>query len=267
MLENLSINGWSVGIALLVLLLAFWGSRIVRRSVARLLLRVGGLSGDLKRLVARLSGYTVILIGLGIALSVLGVQTQPLITVALVVAAVAFLAVRGISDNFAAGIIIQTQKPVHIDDEIDALGYVGIVQELNSRAVVIRTYDGRTVHLPNKQVLENALVNNSVHGARRSEAEIRLVGAPDPGSTQDLVLKAVSTADGVLKTPAPELLTIAWEEDRLTLHIRFWHDPLLPAPAQTAVVQAIGQAMRQVSINATVIIPPPKPPFTPVAAV
>lgn len=43
------------------------------------------------------------------------------------------LVLRGIADNFAAGVVIQSRHPVRLGDEIDALRYVGTVRALNGR--------------------------------------------------------------------------------------------------------------------------------------
>ena len=79
------------------------------------------------------------------------------------------LALRGIADNFAASVVLQARHPIALGDEIESGDFVGVVTELNGRSVVIRTVDGRTVHVPNGEILQERLVNNSTHGARRSE--------------------------------------------------------------------------------------------------
>ena len=71
-------------------------------------------------------------------------QFSRCITVAIVFGVILALALRGIADNFAAGIVLQTRRPIHIGDEVESLGYVGNVLEMDGRAVVIETFDGRT---------------------------------------------------------------------------------------------------------------------------
>ena len=69
--------------------------------------------------------YSCWLLGAGIALTFLGVEIQPLLAAALIVAVVAILAIRGVTDNFAAGVVIQSRRPVHIGDEIEVLDQTG----------------------------------------------------------------------------------------------------------------------------------------------
>ena len=110
---------------------------------------------------------------------------QPLITVAIVFGVILALALRGIADNFASGIVLQTRRPIHIGDEVESLGYVGNVLDMDSRAVVIETFDGRTVHLPNSEVLGDPLINHSTKGARRSEVEVRVRSKDSRGPVKD----------------------------------------------------------------------------------
>lgn len=81
----------------------------------------------MRGLAARLCGYLVLLVGVAIALSFLGAQLQPLLTAAVLVAALAIIALRGIADNVAAGIIIQTRQPISLGDEILLGEHRGVV--------------------------------------------------------------------------------------------------------------------------------------------
>ena len=151
---------------------------LARKGTRKLLAKVPALTPAMQTLIVRVVNYAIILLGVGIALSFFGASIEPLIAVAIIVGVVLVLVLRGIADNFAAGVVLQTRRPIAIGDEIESDGTVGIVQELNGRSVVVRTVDGQTVHLPNANVLQNALVNNSAHGARRSTVEVRVATAP-----------------------------------------------------------------------------------------
>ena len=155
---------------------------------------------DLEALAVRLSGYFVIFIGVGVALAFLGAEIQPLLAAAIIGGVVVVLALRGIADNFAAGIVLQTRHPIRVDDEIESGSHSGVVTELNGWAVVIRTFDGRTVHLPNAELLDSPMVNRTVYGARRSDVEVR-VESDDPEAARRTILDTVATVPGVLGDP------------------------------------------------------------------
>lgn len=257
-----TIDPWHIVGAVLALLGGWIASRFARRATGRLVDRVEGISPELKAFLVRLSGYIVVFIGFGVALAFLGAEIQPLIVVAILGAVVLGLALRGVADNFAAGIVIQTRRPLHVGDEIEASGYVGVVQELNSRAVVVETADGRLVHLPNGELLENPLVNNTVAGARRSEVEVR-VESDDPAAARRRIISATVAVDGVMTDPAPIGTFTAVEPDRVTVRVRFWHDPMSGLTVTSDVVQAIAAGASHDGGPATVVAPPPVAPLTP----
>lgn len=260
---DLSITGWDALLALAVVVAAWLMSRITRRTVARVVARVGGVSDDLRSLSARLAGYLVLFVGVGIALGILGAQVQPVLAVAILIGVVVVLALRGIADNFAAGIVIQSRRPVHLGDEIDALGFVGVVEELNSRAVMIQTRDGRTVHLPNHQLLNGPIVNHTTAVGRRSEVEVRTGATPD--AVINLLAEVVAAIPGVQDEPRPTVLVTAVEPERTTVKVRFWHEFSAGSAVTSSVVCDVARRLREAGHVAVVEASPSAAPRTPQA--
>lgn len=255
------VTGWDAVLALAVLILAWLLSKVAARATARLLRKVDGLSEELRSISQRCVKYAVIVLGIGVALSLLGAHVQPLLVAFLVIALVVALALRGIADNFGAGVVLQTRRPIKIGDEIEGLGHLGVVVELNSRAVVIRTYDGQTIHLPNSQLLDSALANNSIGEARRSEVQLRV------RSTDRALLAAalelVRGVDGVLADPAADILLIDSDEHRQIATVRFWHVPTSGPQVSSAIVTALADEMVRRGIPAAITSQGLKPAFAP----
>jgi small-conductance mechanosensitive channel len=245
-------------LALVVLLLAWLISRAARKATARLLARLEGITPEMKDLISRIAGYVVIFVGVGIALSMLGAPIQPLLAAAIVIGVVLALALRGIAENFASGIILQTRRPIHVGDEIESLGYSGNVVEMNSRAVVVETFDGRLVHLPNSEVLREPLLNHSEHGARRSEVEVR-VRSRDLEQTRAWITNTLGSAPGVMTHPAPAVYLTGVDPVRVTALVQFWHDPDSGYYVRTAVIDALARAGKDRPESATIVTPPPTP--------
>ena len=261
-LAETSIDPWSAVLAVVVLIVAWILSRITRKSTARVLTRLEGISDEMRAFIARIAGYVVIFLGVGVALSLLGAAIQPLITVAIVFGVILALALRGIADNFASGIVLQTRRPIHIGDEVESLGYVGNVLDMDSRAVVIETFDGRTVHLPNSEVLGDPLINHSTKGARRSEVEVR-VRSKDVEGTGQRLIETVADVSGVLPEPKPAVFLTAIDPVRVTALVHFWHQPADGLTVRTDVIRALAAAGRERTEMATIVAPQPTAPLTP----
>lgn len=258
------VSGWDVLISIAIMLAAWLVANLAGRAIRRLLRRTEGTSAELRAIIVRSVRYGVLLLGLGVALSVLGAQLQPLLVAVLIVFVVLLFVLRGIADNFGAGIVLQTRRPIHLTDEIEALGHVGVVTDMNSRAVVIRTYDGREVHLPNRQLLDSALTNHSALGGRRSEVQVRV-------RTSDRALVAATldvarAVPGVLAEPAPDLVILGIEPDRITAVLRCWHAPGQGPQVTSAVVEALAAELAVRGVEAAISTPPPTPPGAPAGA-
>jgi small-conductance mechanosensitive channel len=251
-LTNVSIDGWDIAFAVVTLVIAWILGRITQRTVLRLAGRVEGISPDLRVLAARLSKYFVLLIGIGIALGFLGAPVQPLLAAVVIVGIVAALALRGIADNFAAGVIIQTRRPIHVGDDIEALGHIGVVRELNSRAVVIENLQGAMVHLPNAKLLDNPIVNHSTRPSRCSEVEVELSSDEEPLELSHAVRASTSGVAGVLAEPAPTVAVTGVEPGKLVAVVRFWHEPASTAGVTGAVIGALAHDFRARGTPATV---------------
>lgn len=261
-LAETSIDPWSAVLAVVVLIVAWILSRVTRKATAGVLTRLEGISDEMRAFMARIAGYVVIFLGVGIALSLLGAPIQPLITVAIVFGVILALALRGIADNFASGIVLQTRRPIHIGDEVESLGYVGNVLDMDGRAVVIETFDGRTVHLPNSEVLGDPLINHSTKGARRSEVEVRVRSKDADGTGQRLV-ETVAAVPGVLPEPRPVVYLTSIDPVRVTALVHFWHDPDDGLTVRSDVVRALAGAGQERAEMATIITPRPAAPLTP----
>lgn len=263
--KTLEINGWSIA-AVVVTLLATWIlAHFARKGVRAGLARVPNLTAAVGVLAESIVVYGIWLAGIGIALTFIGASVQPLLAVVLIVLVVLVLVLRGIADNFAAGVVLQTRRPLAVGDEIESGDYTGTVREINGRSVVIRTADGRTVHVPNAQILSDPLVNHSEHGSRRSEVEVRISGravdASGEADFRDAVADAASGAQGVHRKQGVHVLPIMLGEGRGVYRVQFWHHPLHGVTVRAAVVDALDEALAEREVAAVVTSAPPPSPL------
>lgn len=259
-----TVSVWDVVLAALTLLVAWIVSIFARRGVIALTQRLNGISDGAAILIARIVRYAVVLTGVGVALVFLGASIQPLVAVALIVAAVVFLALRGVSANFAAGVILQTRNPIRVGDDIEYEGYRGTVRELNGRSVILATRDGRTVHVPNASILDSPIVNHSTSGRGRSELRVRAdAGLDGLDALAAAVREAIRSVGAALELPAPRVLLETAEPERLCLVVQFWHAPGADRPVTAAAVVAVANGLREEGITAVVTSEAPDPALTP----
>ena len=253
------IQWWQLIVAIVVMIVGWILGRVARRTVLALFVRVPGLPQSGAYPAARIAEYLIVALGIGVALAILGANIQPLLAVVIIVAVIAVLVLRGTADNFTAGVLIQSENPVRIGDEIqvDTPGgaIIGTVTELTARAAILVTADGRTVAVPNAKLLGDSVVNHTLHGARRSEVQFRLARA-EGEAVDDLlarVVRATAAVPGIRAEPAPRTLATTVLQGRITAVVQFWHDPAQGVVVKSDVVRALAATFADQGVEATVM--------------
>src|ERR1700737_2904379 len=159
---------------------------------------------------ARLTGAATILLGFLVAFSVVApsFQASDLIKVLGIGGVAIGFAFQNILQNFLAGLLLLWAEPFRIGDEIKLDNYEGSVEDIQTRATFIKTYDGRRVVIPNADLFTHAVTVNTALDIRRWEYDLNLKGAQNLDEIRSVIVKTVSRVPGVLSDPAPEVLVL-----------------------------------------------------------
>ncbi|MFW6198502.1 MAG: hypothetical protein ACOC5E_01630, partial [Acidobacteriota bacterium] len=102
--------------AVIVLVASFWLSRLVRRAMLRRVKESSVPERGSVAVTARLVHYTIILVGIAIALSTLGIRLGALFAAGAVFAVAIGFAMQTISQNFVAGVILLFERSIKPGD-------------------------------------------------------------------------------------------------------------------------------------------------------
>ena len=209
--------------ALVALGLTVVVARVVRRVVERTLRRT-----DAERhvvvVVATLSFYAAVALGLLVALSIGGVNLGVLIgSLGLATVALGF-ALQDIVSNFTAGVVLLLEHPFTEGDHIAIVEAEGEVEEIRVRATRLRAPDGQLVIVPNKLLFTQVLTNASATMHRRVEVPLEVPYGQDLTRARALLLAAAAEVEGIGDDPAPRLLTQDLAQGGRNLRLMFWVD-------------------------------------------
>ncbi|HET6793200.1 MAG TPA: mechanosensitive ion channel family protein [Acidimicrobiales bacterium] len=173
--------------------------------------------------LGRLGSVTAGVIGLLVALAVLHVHPGALLgALGIGGLAVAFAA-QSILANFFASILIQVRRPFRRGDQVSVHGIDGILEGIDFRTVLLRTFDGERVRVPSSLVLNAPIVNYTTHGSRRTTVKVGISYDADLPATRELLRQAARQVDGVLHHPAPEVWVTALGDYAVELAVQTWH--------------------------------------------
>ncbi len=209
--------------AFLVLFLFWLAARGVRALVRSLLDRTTD-RGPVKRLIATVAYVAVVLAGAFVALGILGLDktvTSLLAGVGILGLALGF-AFQDIAENFIAGIILSIRRPFAEGDVVETNDYMGVVEHLDLRTTVLRTFQGQHVRIPNSDVFQNPLVNYSVTGSRRVDLSVGVSYGDDLEKARRVAVEAVEGVEGRDEARDVELFYESFGGSSIDFQIRFW---------------------------------------------
>jgi small-conductance mechanosensitive channel len=200
--------------------LSIFVSRTIRRATRRQRQNLG-------MVFARLAGASTILLGLLVAVSIVApsFQASDLIKVLGIGGVAIGFAFQNILQNFLAGLLLLWAEPFRIGDEIKIDAYEGTVEEIQTRATIIKTYDERRVVIPNADLFTHSVIVNTAADIRRWEYDFTVKGNFDLVEVKSRVVDAVRKVPGTLSEPSPEVLVLELgdlESNTLKLRILWW---------------------------------------------
>ena len=203
----------------MVVIVARWSAGLSRRWLGRLLGKVE-LPPSLEALLIQILYYGIILSGIILALSLLGLPIQSILTVIGVVIIILGIAVRESLANLAATIIFLVYAPYKAGETIETLGYVGEVIEIQMFNTHLKLGDQREVFLPNGQIQENGIVNYSRSEMLRVDIPLSIFYQQDIEQVRQSILQALQADGRVMPDPAPTVSVGELGESTVRLHVR-----------------------------------------------
>lgn len=142
-------------------------SKLVRRLALGWLNRLSTLSRLLTNFLAGVVFWVVMLIGLSVALSMLGMDVGPIFALIGGASFILAFAFQDTLGNFASGLMIMINRPFDEGDIVDLGGVVGKVKSVTIVATTIVTADNQVIVLPNRNVWGNLIKNMTANDTRR----------------------------------------------------------------------------------------------------
>jgi small conductance mechanosensitive channel len=195
----------------------------VRRLVARALdssrLQASGL---LRRMVVQWAGSAVMLAGILVALSQLGISVGPLLAGLGIAGFIVGFALQDTLSNFASGMMILLYRPFDIGDVVEAAGVLGTVSQMNLVSTTILTADHQTLVVPNTKIWGDVIRNITTQGTRRVDLTFGIGYGDDIERAERVLREIVLSHEKVLDEPAPVVEVHSLGESSVDFVVRPW---------------------------------------------
>lgn len=197
--------------------LARLARRVVRRAVG-----YARFSGLLRGTIVGLAGTLVMLIGVVVILTQLGVQVGPLLAGFGVAGVVIGFAMQNTLSNFAAGGMILGNRTFDLGDDIEVAGVTGVVKHMNLVSTTILTGDNQTIIIPNSTVMSGVIRNQTTQPNRRVDLVFGIGYADDIDQAERVLEEIVASQPHVLKEPVAVIRLHQLADSSVNFVVRVW---------------------------------------------
>jgi small-conductance mechanosensitive channel len=211
-------------VLLVVFVAIAWGVRRLIRGLAGRHAAGASEHRTLDLALGRIAQGAILIVGLLVAVTAAFPSFTPADLVsALGIGGVAIgFAFKDIFQNFLAGILLLVTRPFRVGDQIRFNDYEGTVEDIQTRATFVKTYDGRRVVIPNGELFTNSVIVNTAFPQRRGEYDIGIGYGDDIEKARGIILQVLLDAEGVDPDPKADVIVVDIAESSVNLRARWW---------------------------------------------
>lgn len=222
---------WGVWIVAMFILLSRFVRQLMRTFESKMIALTSKQALDETALpmINRFIQFTVVAIGILVAMTQLGIQVAPLLAGAGVVGLALSLAAKDTLSNLIAGVLLIMDRPFQVGDRIELwnapreTGTWGDVIEIGLRATKIRNPDNLVVVVPNNEIMRRDIINYTMTGDDiRLRIPVSVAYDSDIDRAKALLKEAALEVEGVKLDPEPFVIVRSFGPSEVNLQLRVW---------------------------------------------
>lgn len=163
----------------------------------------GGISRDILPFLQSLVGVLLKLMLLFSVAEIVGIQTTSFVAVLAAAGFAIGMALQGSLGNFASGVMILIFKPYRVDDVVEIGDNLGHIMEIQIFNTIMRTFDNKTVVIPNGTAIGDVITNFTTNGFLRVDMNVTVPYDVNMDETIEIIQNALINTAKVLQDPKP----------------------------------------------------------------
>ena len=220
-------NGASLVFQLVVLILILIAFRFLAALVSRVITRAFDrsnlqVSHLFKEFAISMSRKLVMLLGILVVLSQIGIDVGPMLAGLGVAGFVIGFALQNTLSNFASGMMILIYRPFDVGDAVEVDGVVGKVQAMTLVSTTVLTFDNQQLMIPNNNIWGNTIKNITARKVRRVDMTFGIGYGDDIAKAEEILWKIINEHPLVLKDPEPVVKVSALGASSVDFIVRPW---------------------------------------------
>ena len=210
-------------LVLFILFVFFQVAKLVQKGVDRALgsarVRISHL---LRRMIVSTVRNLIVIFGVLIAISQLGVSLGPLLAGLGIAGFIIGFALQDSLANFASGMMILMYRPFDVGDTVEAGGIRGKVSHMSLVNTTFMTFDNQKLVVPNNLIWQTVITNVTAQRSRRVDLMFGISYADDIEKAERVLREIVEEHDAVLDDPEPKIRVHELGESSVNIIVRPW---------------------------------------------
>ena len=236
-----------IGLFIAVIILSGYLTDLLRTNV----LQVTRMTRGSQEIITIIVKYGLILLSSIILLQAYGLNLSSLALIGSALGVGIGFGFQDIARNFASGIVLLFERSIQVGDFIQVGEHLGVVEEVRTRSIVLKTLDRISIIVPNSRFLSEEVIN---WNHRRSVSRIHLPIGVEYGSdvkkVKAALLQAASEHLEVLRNPTPQVFFTEFGDSSLNFELLVWtSDPSRQAPLKSDLYFRIEEIFREQQIS------------------
>ncbi len=205
--------------ALVVLIVGLW---IINKlvDIAGKAMEKSGVSEDIRPFLSSLIGVLLKVLLLFSVAGMVGIETTSFVAMLAAAGFAIGMALQGSLGNFAAGVMVLVFKPYKVGDVVKIEDEMGHVKEIQIFNTLVKTFDNRTVIIPNGTAIGGIITNLSTEKFLRVDLQVAMPYAEDSKKVIGIIKEALKNTPKVMQDPEPFVGIEAFDSHYVTMAVR-----------------------------------------------
>ncbi len=203
---------WIIGLRIIKILL---------RSFSKMLDK-GKTDKTLKPFLKSVAGILLKVLLVISVLGMIGIEMSSFIAILGAAGLAVGLALSGTLQNFAGGVMILIFKPFQVSDVIQAQGYTGKVDKIRIFYTILKTFDNKTVIIPNGDLSTSSMVNFTAEDKRRVDWTFGIAYGDDVDTAKKVINELFTEEPRILADPKTYVKVSELADSSVNFAARAW---------------------------------------------
>jgi len=250
---EVAISAYDIASALLVIGLVFWTAAVVAGLVERQIIGLKVARVSTRNLIAKIVRIAIYVIAFLVALDAVGLELTALTVFSGALGIGLGFGLQKIASNFISGMILLAEQSIEDGDLVEMPdGTAGFVRKSSARYILLETFDGREILIPNEDFITGRVINWTLTNTKgRIEIKVGVSYGTDLKLAQKLLLDAAREHPACITDPKPQCFLTDFGESSVDFILWFWIEDVTAGrrEPQSEVMFAIVDAFKEAGIT------------------